>query len=1253
MVTKSRSGKSASKSKAAVSPARKKKSKTAGKTLSTAKKKPASKTKTAAAPKRKPVAKKAPAKKAAPKKAVKKTTKKTVAKKSTAKKAGTNKRTSRKTAPKKAVTKKVSATRTVKKTAPKKSAAKKTAPKKTVAPKAARKTNAKKAVAKKTVTKRASAKKTSATRAVGKRAAATKTTTKKTIAKNTAVREAAPKKAPAKKSKKKSVTKARVTAKTAAAPKKKISATKTTTTKTTNKKTAAPRKAAEPKTIANKTEMKDTTMPPAPEAAPEPVQPQTERDWSETLFLPKTEFPMKAGLPQREPELLQRWAEMGLYERLREKGQTQEKFVLHDGPPYANGHLHIGHALNKILKDVICRSQGMMGKDANYVPGWDCHGLPIEWKVEEEKYRSKGKAKPDFTDAEAIVAFRRECRAYAEHWLDVQRDEFKRLGIEGDWDDPYTTMNYKAESTIARELMKFAMNGLLYRGSKPVMWSVVERTALAEAEVEYQEIESPAIYVKFPVMFATDDNPDPGSLQHASVVIWTTTPWTIPGNRAVSYSPSISYGLYEITQAPEDNWAKVGERLILADALAETVKNAARIEGWNRVGDVTAAMLGQVMCAHPLRDEAAYRFKVPLLAGDHVTEDAGTGFVHTAPGHGADDYNIWVESEGLLRDRGIDKTIPFTVDEAGFFTKDAPRFEGKRVVDDKGKFGDANETVMEAKALLARARYKHDYPHSWRSKKPIIFRATPQWFIAMDEAFESGESLRARAMDAIEVTRFVPPQGEKRIKGMVETRPDWVVSRQRAWGVPITVFVHKETGEVIPRRDFNASGELIDRIAAAFEQEGADAWFVEGAKERFLDGLVDDPNAWEKVGDILDVWFDSGSTHAFVLEQRPDLKWPASLYLEGSDQHRGWFQSSLLEGCGTRGRAPFDEVLTHGFVNDEDGRKMSKSLGNVVSPQDVIRQSGAEILRLWAMSSDYADDLRIGPDIIKANVDSYRRLRNTLRFLLGNLAHYRDDLTVAYDDMPELERYMLARIAELDALVREGYIVYDFKRVFHALLNFCVNDLSAFYLDIRKDALYCDPHDSLTRRAALTVMDRLFAALTAWLAPMLCFTMEEAWLSRFPDDKGSIHLRDFPAVPDEWDDASLHQKWQKVRQVRRAVTGALEVERRERRIGSSLEAAPIVYISDDTLRGALEGLDLAEIVITSAARLVAGEGPADAFRLEDVPAVAVVFARAEGKKCARSWKILPAVGSDPEFPTLSPRDAEAVRQYDRRSGQAG
>ncbi|MGH6865815.1 MAG: isoleucine--tRNA ligase [Methyloceanibacter sp.] len=998
---------------------------------------------------------------------------------------------------------------------------------------------------------------------------------------------------------------------------------------------------------------------PKPEKAQAPVplvKPQTGRDWSETLFLPKTGFPMKAGLPEREPELLKRWAAMRLYDRLREEAMGRPKFILHDGPPYANGHLHIGHALNKILKDVINRSQAMGGKDANYVPGWDCHGLPIEWKVEEENYRAKGKAKPDLTDVSALIAFRRECRDDAAKWIDIQREEFRRLGVEGDWDHPYTTMSFEAEATIARELMKFAMNGLLYRGSKPVMWSVVERTALAEAEVEYQEIESPAIYVKFPVMFATPENRDPHLLLHASVVIWTTTPWTIPGNRAVSYSPSIAYGLYEVTDAPPDNWAKKGERLILADAPAETVKSAARIEGWRRLGDVMSEQLSHSMTAHPLRGERDYRFMVPLLAAEHVTEDTGTGFVHTAPGHGVEDFDVWTENARLLDDRKIDPAIPFTVDEAGFFTKDAPGFEGKRVVDDKGKFGDANDAIVkaliDANALIARSRHTHDYPHSWRSKKPVIFRATPQWFIAMDRPLDGHSTLRDRAMKAIGETRFVPLQSENRTKGMIETRPDWVVSRQRAWGVPITVFVHKMTGDAIPRRDFNASSELIERIVTAFTKEGADLWFSEGAKQRFLGGLVDNPDDWEKVNDILDVWFDSGSTHAFVLEKRPDLEWPASLYLEGSDQHRGWFQSSLLEACGTRGRAPFGAVLTHGFVNDEVGRKMSKSLGNVIAPQDVIRQSGAEILRLWAMSSDYAEDLRIGPDIIKANIESYRKLRNTLRFLLGNLAHFRPNLAISQADMPELERYMLARLAELDALVRVGYDAFDFKRVFHALLNFCVNDLSAFYLDIRKDALYCEPYDSLTRRAALTVLDRLFAALTAWLAPMLCFTMEEAWLNRFPGDKGSVHLRQFPDIPAEWRDEALAEKWRQVRQVRRVVTGALELERKDGRIGSSLEAAPKVYVGEGALRAVLHGVDLAEIAITSGVRLLLGDGPEDAFRLEDVPGVAVVFARAKGTKCARSWKILPEVGSDPEFPELSPRDAAAVRQFDARRAEA-
>ncbi len=1211
MATKTKSGGTAA--RPARNPARKaakKTKRTAGTKKAAAKRKAVVKAKAKVASRRKTAAKRKPA-----------------VKKSTAKKHVSKRTAKRKAAPKKrpvAKKKRVVAKRPAKKRGIAKTPRKRTASKRAT-------TKAKQTASKRRAPARTKARKTAKSKA---RVPAKRPAAKRQAAKRHAVRSQGAKKRVS--AKKPGTQRARPTRKAPATQKRAVAP-----------KQAAPRKPASPKKTAGAAALPGRKS----------VSPQTERGWSETLFLPKTAFPMKAGLPQREPELLKAWAGMRLSDRLREAGKASEKFVLHDGPPYANGHLHIGHALNKILKDVISRSQTMMGKDSCFVPGWDCHGLPIEWKVEEEKYRAKGRAKPDLSDTDALIAFRRECRDEAAKWLDVQREEFKRLGVEGDWDHPYTTMSYDAEATIARELMKFAMNGLLYRASKPVMWSVVERTALAEAEVEYQEIESLAIYAKFPVMFATEDNPDPHSLQHASVVIWTTTPWTIPGNRAVAYSPSIAYGLYEVTQAPEENWAKVGERLILADAFAETVRGAARIEGWSRLGDVTGEMLRQSMCAHPLRDANDYRFTVPLLAGDHVTEETGTGFVHTAPGHGVDDFEAWSANDPLLRARDIDKTIPFTVDEAGFFTEEAPCFTGKRVVDDKGKFGDANEAVIKAliaaNALIARARYKHDYPHSWRSKKPVIFRATPQWFIGMDEGFDGGETLRARALNAIGDTQFVPPQGEKRIKGMVETRPDWVVSRQRAWGVPITVFVHKETGEVIPRAGFNGSEELIGRIADAFEKEGADAWFVDGASERFLDGLVADPYAWEKVGDILDVWFDSGCTHAFVLEERSDIDWPASLYLEGSDQHRGWFQSSLLEACGTRGRAPFEEILTHGFVNDEDGRKMSKSLGNVVSPQDVIRQSGAEILRLWAMSSDYAEDLRIGPDIIKANVDSYRRLRNTLRFLLGNLAHYREDLSVGYGEMPELERYMLARLAELDVLVRESYGAYDFKRIFHALLNFCVNDLSAFYLDIRKDALYCDAYESVTRRAALTVMDRVFETLTAWLAPMLCFTMEEAWLARFPDDKGSVHLRAFPQVPEEWIDEALVEKWRNVRQVRRVVTGALEIERKEGRIGSSLEAAPTVFVADEALRGSLAGVDLAEIAITSGAVLVAEEGPEEAFRLEDVPSVAVVFGRARGIKCARSWKILREVGNDPEFPTLSPRDADAVRAFDRRQKERG
>jgi isoleucyl-tRNA synthetase len=978
------------------------------------------------------------------------------------------------------------------------------------------------------------------------------------------------------------------------------------------------------------------------------------RDYSETLFLPKTDFPMRAGLPQKEPEILARWQRIGLYERLRAAALGRAKFVLHDGPPYANGNIHIGHALNKILKDVVTRSQQMLGYDSNYVPGWDCHGLPIEWKIEEE-YRAQGRNK----DAVPIVEFRRECRAFAEHWIDVQREEFKRLGVIGDWEHPYTTIDFAAEAQIARELMKFARNGTLYRGSKPVMWSVVEKTALAEAEVEYEDFVSDQVWVKFPVGKVPSGA---DGLRGAALVIWTTTPWTIPGNRAISYSPRIGYGLYEITDAPKDNWAKVGERLILADRLAADVMKQARVSAYRRLSALPDSVLLALECTHPLAAfHRGYGFRVPLLKGDHVTDDVGTGFVHTAPGHGRDDFEIWIANARRLDGEKINAVIPYTVDEDGRFTDQAPGFTGRRVITELGEKGDANEAVIKALAnarmLIARGRLKHQYPHSWRSKKPVIFRNTPQWFIAMDRPIADadgnarpGDTLRARALAAIEATRWVPVQGENRINGMIESRPDWVISRQRAWGVPITVFVREQD---------DGSVEILDdqgvdqRIAEAFEREGADAWYADGAAARLL-GNDHDSEEWHKVDDICDVWFDSGATHSYTLETRDDLKVRRQrdggpdtvMYLEGSDQHRGWFQSSLLESCGTRTVAPFDVVLTHGFVLDEHGRKMSKSLGNVTAPQDVIEQSGADILRLWCCASDYADDLRIGPEILKTTVDTYRKLRNTIRWMLGSLAHYRDEDRIAPARMPELERLMLHRLVELDRLVRQCYAEFDYKRIFAALNAFMTSDLSAFYFDVRKDALYCDPASSPTRKACLTVLDHLFRATVCWLAPMLPFTAEEAWLARYPSTDSSVHLELFPALPDAWHDQALAEKWRKVRLVRRVVTGALEIEREGKRIGSSLEAAPVVYVSDRDLFAAMLDVDLAEVAITSAATLVEGEGPPAAFRIDEVGGVAVEVRRASGTKCARSWKILPGVGSDPAYPDVSPRDAQALREWE-------
>jgi len=1033
------------------------------------------------------------------------------------------------------------------------------------------------------------------------------------------------------------------------------------------------------------------------------------RDYRETLFLPETPFPMKAGLPVREPEWIKHWAEIGLYKRLRADAAGRPKFVLHDGPPYANGAIHIGHAENKILKDLVVRSKQMSGFDCDYVPGWDCHGLPIEWKVEED-FRKQGRKKQEVP----AVEFRRACRAYADKWIPLQKEEFQRLGIEGDWDRYYTTMSFEAEAAIAAEFLRVVRTGLVYRGSKPVMWSPVERTSLAEAEVEYQEKTSPTIWVKFPVAAEKETSIEKvfggQSLVGASVVIWTTTPWTIPGNRAICYSQKIKYAEYTVEEIESDlafePWVKVGERLILAENFAEEVRKAAKVARWSAR---EVAALGQYTCAHPLRNwrpsplagEVAsvcepeggraegtangavaldparpppptpspqggggvYNFDVPLLPGEHVTDDAGTGFVHTAPGHGADDFNIWVANFGQAG-------IPFTVDADGKFTSEAPGFEGLEIIQTEGKHigkdGPANKAVIEALiqagALLARGQLKHSYPHSWRSKAPLIFRNTPQWFIALDKPYRDGKTLREIALAEIARVdwgqhRLGDERDMNRIKAMMHDRPDWLISRQRAWGVPLAIFASKQSGAILQDDEVDA------RILAAMRKGGADAWWVTPAQE-FL-GPKHKTEDYEKIEDILDVWFDSGSTHAFVLGERDgatraSFQNPASvLYLEGADQHRGWFHSSLLESCATRGRAPYDEVITYGFTVGEDGRKMSKSLGNGVEPQELEKHYGIEIFRLVVAGSDYRDELRVGKTILEQASESYRKLRNTLRYLLGALAGFGEGErfawtagvspagTPAVQARPLLERWLLHRLYELDQTVRAAYDTYQFRAALSDIVEFCNVDLSAFYVDVRKDALYCDAASSPRRRACRSALDQVLTRLTAWLAPILPFTMEEAWLTRFPDSV-SVHLCQFPQTPESWRDDAAAEEMARLRQARAVVTGALEIARRDKLIGSSLEARPFVYVADESLRAALQAVDFAELCITSAIAIEAGEGPSDAFRLSEAPGIAVIVENAPGVKCARSWKYFDPASADPAYLDITARDAEAVRAWDTR-----
>jgi len=976
---------------------------------------------------------------------------------------------------------------------------------------------------------------------------------------------------------------------------------------------------------------------------------KTPRDWRDTVFLPQTDFPMKAGLAAKEPAILARWAQIGLYERLRRERSGRERFILHDGPPYANGDIHMGHAMNKVLKDIIVRSQTLMGKDAPYVPGWDCHGLPIEWKVEEQ-YRAKKLDK----DQVPVEQFRAECRAYAEKWVAVQRPQFERLGVMGDWDDPYLTMKYDAEATIVGELLKFAESGQLYRGAKPVMWSPVEKTALAEAEVEYEDVVSTQIDVAFEIVEA----PNAPELVGAHAVIWTTTPWTIPVNQAVAYGPEVEYTLVRVTGVGVDNDRNdlerrtrdteldylLGKRVLIASTLLQAFRaRVAQAAGethpslfvkQDRV--LTGQQLEGAVVRHPMHHLGGFFAKPrPMLPGEFVTTDAGTGLVHMAPDHGEDDFL-------LCKQYGIDPV--FAVDGAGFYRPDWAWLGGQGSVINK-KFVAADGPICSdlraAGGLLAASDdFKHSYPHSWRSKAKVIQRATPQWFIPMDRseavtpaqagvsggntgqepraipafagmtdvAGSNGATLRETALDAIQRTAWVPERARNRITAMVEARPDWVISRQRAWGVPIALYVNRATGAYLDDPAVNA------RIVEAFREGGADAWFT--ADHAALLGaeyaLVD----WEPQNDILDVWFDSGSTHAFVIEARYGAGVRANLYVEGSDQHRGWFQSSLLESCGTRGRAPYDAVLTHGFALDDKGRKMSKSIGNVVDPLKIIGESGADILRMWVASTDYFEDVRIGKEVLATASDAYRKLRNTFRYLLGALDGFGEDEQVAIGDMPELERYVLARLGALDLELRAAAEAYEFNRYIRALTDFAADDLSAFFFDIRKDSLYCDGAADPRRRAYRTVLDMLFHALVRYAAPVLCFTAEEVWQARYPSEDGSVHLLEWPELPALPGDDQLSTRWAEVRSLREAVTEAIEPLRRAKTVRSSLEAevrVPAMPLNAELL--------------------------AETFIVASIEDGELAVARTERLKCGRCWRHLPDVGADGE---LCGRCAEVV-----------
>ena len=894
----------------------------------------------------------------------------------------------------------------------------------------------------------------------------------------------------------------------------------------------------------------------------------------ENINLPKTTFSMKANLPAKEPKLIEYWNKINLYEKLRKSSKGKEKFVLHDGPPYANGNIHMGTALNKILKDIVTKFHQMDGKDSVYVPGWDCHGLPIEWKIEEQ-YKKNKKNKNDVP----ITEFRKECREFASKWIKVHKDQFKRLGVIGDWENFYSTMSFDAEAQIVRELGKFLKEGSLYRGYKPVLWSTVEKTALADAEVEYMDHTSDTIYASFPIKKTNLKD-----LKDCEIIIWTTTPWTIPANKALAFNQGLNYLILEIK---DDNDFK-NKKIIVAKDLFETVIKECKIENYKKIKEFSGKEFSGTVCSHPFLG-IGYDYDIPMFEARFVTIEQGTGIVHCAPSHGPDDFNLCLNN-------GI-KAVE-TVNDDGKYTSNIPNFEGIHIFK-------ANpiiiEKLREQKKLLFNGKLTHSYPHSWRSKAPLVHRATPQWFISMES-----HGLRSKAIKAIDETVFYPSKGKERLKSMIETRPDWCVSRQRVWGVPLPIFVSKKNGNVL------VDEEIIENIAKIYEKEGSDCWFSD-EPQRFL-GEKYKASEYEKLSDIVEVWFDSGSTHSFVLEKRDDLKWPASMYLEGSDQHRGWFHSSLLESCGTRGRAPFESILSHGFVVDGKGLKMSKSLGNAISPDEILKKYGADILRIWVASSNYDEDLRIDYSILEQNAEAYRKIRNTFRYLLGNLNDNFSEIdfeNLNIKKLPELEQYMLNRIYLLNDNFQKNFKSYSFHNLYKELLNFCTVDLSAFYFDIRKDTLYCDKIDSEKRKNCILVLNIILECLLKWLAPILSFTTEEIFSIINKNDK-SIHLEKFVKVPNSWNNINLNEKWTILKKIRDNCNISIEEKRAEKIIGSSLEAKIEVKLKSKLYEIA-KNIDFAELCITSEAQI-----SEDKKISEDI---SVITFKAEGQKCHVCWKI--------------------------------